>query len=84
MSSSTDAYVPPTPEEVARLQSAVADAHDAWVEQQDASPPPATMSPVGPSEYPANAYLIDADADAQDSLRKAVSDAVAGAGRPLP
>lgn len=74
--------MPQSDAEIARVQAAIGDAYDDWVQGIDAAgeAPPPTMTPDGPSEYPQFAYLLDATPEQQDALQKAVNDGISRAG----
>jgi hypothetical protein len=65
---------PPSDAVLARQQSAIGRAHAAWVASLETNPPTRTMSPKGPSEYPANAYVVDASDEQLAALKRRIDD----------
>lgn len=70
----------------ARKSAAVTAAYTGWVEDLEENPPAPTMSPDPgkSSEYPANAFLVDASpaqlADLQGRVQTALNDSEGGDG----
>jgi hypothetical protein len=65
---------PPSDAVLARQQAAIGRAHAAWVASLEADPPKPTMSPTGPSEYPPNAFVIDASDEQLADLKRRIDD----------